>query len=198
MDPNRDRDKHMDEKKTYQVKANTLSVREVHRARLFSFTVEEARLPNGNEAEYGIIRHPGSTAIVPIAEDGTVLMMRQYRHAVAEYLLEIPAGTIENGESPLDCAMRELEEETGYTASEFTEIAQVYIVPAYSDEKIYVYLARGLKPATQHLDADEILEVVKYPFEEALRLIRENVIVDALTLLSIHQAHVYLMGSHLM
>lgn len=186
----------MDRQKTCRVNSKTLSVREVHRARLFSFTVEEARLPNGNTAEYGIIRHPGSTGIVPIAEDGTVLMMRQYRHAVAEYLLEIPAGTIENGESPLDCAMRELEEETGYTAREFTEIAQVYIVPAYSDEKIYVYLARGLKPATQHLDADEILEIVKYPFEEVLRLIRENVIVDALTVLSIYQAHMYLMGNH--
>jgi ADP-ribose pyrophosphatase len=93
--------------------------------------------------------------------------------------------------------MREMEEETGYAAREFTEIARVYIVPAYSDEKIYVYLARGLKPATQHLDADEILEVVKYPFDEVLRLIRENVIVDALTVLSIHQAHMYLRNSHI-
>ena len=185
----------MDEKIVPEIKATTLTSREIHRGRLFSFTVEDVRLPNGNDAQYSIIRHPGSTGIVPIADDGTVVMTRQYRHAVGQYLLEIPAGTIENDESPLDCAIRELEEETGYTAREFTEIAQVYIVPAYSDERIYVYLARGLKPATQHLDADEVLEVVKYPFDEVLRLIGDNVIVDALTVLSIHQAHMYLRDS---
>lgn len=187
----------MKEKKTLREKAKVNRSREIYRGRLFSFVAEDVTLPNGNEAEYSIVRHPGSTGIVPIADDGTVLMTLQYRHAVGEYLLEIPAGTIEGDESPMDCAIRELEEETGFTAREFIEIASVHIVPAYSDEKIYVYLARGLKPSIQNLDKDEILEVVRYPFEEVLRLVQENIITDALTVLSIYQAHMYIKSANI-
>ena len=141
-----------------------------------------------------MVRHPGSTAVVPLFDDHTVLMERQYRHVVKDYLLEIPAGTMEPGESPLACAQRELEEETGYAAQEFVELSQVLILPAYSDERIHVYLARGLTPARKNLDKDEIIEVAAYPFEAALDLIADGHISDALTILSLQMAWRYLTG----
>ena len=169
--------------------------REIYRGRSFSFVTEDITLPNGNRTEHALVRHPGSTGIVPLSEDGKVVMTLQYRHAVGEYLLEIPAGTIEAGESPLACARRELEEETGFVAEEFIQIAAVHILPAYSDEKIYVYLARGLTPSTQNLDQDEILQVMHYPLDELMRLVQEGAITDALTLLAMHQARMYLQGA---
>jgi ADP-ribose pyrophosphatase len=135
-------------------KARVNTMQEIHRARNFSIVTEDVTLPNGSRSEYAIIRHPGSTGIVPITDDGQVIMTHQYRHAVGDYLLEVPAGTTEVGESPIECARRELEEETGYAARDFTEIGIVYIVPAYSDEKIHIYLARGLTPSVQNLDKE--------------------------------------------
>jgi ADP-ribose pyrophosphatase len=121
-------------------------------------------------------------------------MELQYRHAVGEYMLEIPAGTMEPGELPLDCAKRELEEETGFRAMRMIELGPVHILPAYSDEIIYVYIARGLIPACQNLDKDEILEVVHYPFEQTLRMITNGRITDALAVLSLQKAWFYLFG----
>ena len=119
-------------------------------------------------------------------------MERQYRHAVGKYLLEIPAGTLEPGESPLICAKRELEEETGYVAEQFVEICRVDIIPAYSDEKIHVFLARGLKQSEQKLDKDEIIEIVRYPFKETLEMIERGQISDALTVLALQRAWFFL------
>jgi ADP-ribose pyrophosphatase len=167
-------------------------VRQHYRGPLFSFVSEDVTLPNGSRTELAMVRHPGSTAVVPLFDDNTVLMERQYRHAVKDYILEIPAGTLEPDELPLNCAARELEEETGYVAQEFTEISQLLILPAYSDEKIFVYLARGLKPSKQNLDQDEIIEIIKYPFDKALKLIGDNLISDALTILSLQMTWFYL------
>jgi ADP-ribose pyrophosphatase len=176
-------------------KVRVNKVIERYRGRSFSFVTEDITLPNGNRTEHALVRHPGSTGIVPLTDDGKVVMTLQYRHAVGKYLLEIPAGTIEAGESPLECARRELEEETGFRAQEFIPITAVHIIPAYSDEKIYVYLARGITPSIQNLDHDEILEIVHYPLDELLRLVTEGVITDALTILSLHQTRMYLSGS---
>ena len=170
-------------------------VHQVHRhfkGKLFSFVSEDVTLPNGSRAELAMVRHPGSTAVVPLFQDNTVLMERQYRHAVQDYLLEIPAGTMEPGEAPLNCARRELEEETGYMAEEFISLSQVDILPAYTDERIYVYLAKGLTPSRQQLDDDEVIEVVTYPFDEALKLIDSGQIRDGLTILALLQAQRFL------
>ena len=101
-------------------------------------------------------------------------------------------GTLEPGELPVDCAARELEEETGYVAGELIEILQLFILPAYSDEKIYLYLARYLSRSKQNLDKDEIIDVVKYPLEDTMKMIDEGKIVDALTILSLQRVWVYL------
>ena len=164
----------------------------VYNGKLFSFIIEDVTLPNQVRSELAWVRHPGSAAIVPVLDDGSVVMTMQYRHAVREYLLEIPAGTLDPGESPLKCARRELEEETGYVASGFTKIAQVYILPAYSNEKIHIYLARDLKPSRQNLDKDEIIEVVKYSPEKLKKMINDGSITDALTILSLQYVWEYL------
>ena len=170
-------------------------VHQVHRhyqGSLFSFDSEDFTLPNGSRTELAMVRHPGSTAVVALFDDNTVLIERQYRHAVNDYLLEIPAGTMEPGELPLDCARRELEEETGYVAEEFVELSQVLILPAYSDEKIHVYLARNLTLTLQNLDKDEIIVVEKYPIADVMRMIDIGQITDALTILSLQMAWFYL------
>lgn len=165
---------------------------ELYRGRLFSFMTEDVTLPNGSRTEMAFVHHPGSTAVVPMLDGETVIMELQYRHPVRDYLLEIPAGTMDPGESPLDCAKRELEEETGYVAAELVEMGEVRILPAYSDETIYVYLARGLTPSKQNLDQDEIIEVVRYPLDQVLAMIWKGRITDALTILSIQRAWFYL------
>jgi ADP-ribose pyrophosphatase len=138
------------------------------------------------------VRHPGSTAVVPLIDDSNVIMEIQYRHPVRDYLFEIPAGTMDPGESPLACARRELEEETGYVADEFIELGEVHILPAYSNEKIHVYLARGLTPSRQNLDQDEIIKVVTQPLDQVLEMITAGRITDALTILSLQRAWFYL------
>jgi ADP-ribose pyrophosphatase len=159
----------------------------VYSGRIFSFVVEDVTLPNDSRAEMAFVRHPGSTAIVPLRDDDTVIMERQYRHPLRDYLFEIPAGTMEPGETALACARRELEEETGYVADEFIELGSIHILPAYSDELIHVYLARGLSPTQQHLDQDEIINVVAYPLDEALQMIETGRITDALTILALQR-----------
>ena len=178
--------------RSIQKNAQVHQVYQHYQGAFFSFVSEDVTLPNGSRTELAMIRHPGSTAVVPLFDDNTVLMERQYRHAVEDHLLEIPAGTMEPGEQPLNCAGRELEEETGYVAGEFIELSRLLILPAYSDEKIYLYLARDLSLSRQNLDKDEIIEVVKYPLEDTMNMIDDGKIIDALTILALQRTWIYL------
>lgn len=178
--------------KSTQPTAEVHQIETHYQGQLFSFESEDVTLPNGSRTRMAMVRHPGSTAIVPLLDDNTVVMERQYRHAVGKYLLEIPAGTLEPGELPLDCAKRELEEETGFVATRMLELGSVHIIPAYSDEIIHLYIARGLTPSRQKLDQDEILEVECYPFEQTIEMITDGRITDALTVLSLQKAWFYL------
>jgi len=171
--------------------------KEIYRGRIFNFVTEALTLPNGRDTEMAFIRHPGSTAVVPLLDDHTVVMELQYRHPAGEYLLEIPAGTLASGESPLDCARRELKEETGFEAEEWVKLGKIHIIPAYSDEVIHVYVAKGLTPSKQNLDDDEIIEVVNYPLKQALQMVDEGRITDALTVLSLQMAWNRLQGANL-
>ena len=180
--------------KSTNKKAEVHSVREHYQGQLFSFVSEDVTLPNGSRAEMAMVRHPGSTAVVPLLDDNTVVMELQYRHAVGDYLLEVPAGTMEPGELPLECARRELTEETGYKARRMIELGPIHILPSYSDEITYVYIARELRRTRQTLDKDEILVVVHYPFEQTLKMISDGRITDALTVLSLQKAWFYLFG----
>lgn len=184
----------MKKEETQRKKATVKKTFEVYRGRIFNFVTEDLTLPNGRSTEIAFIKHPGSIAVVPLLEDHSVVMELQYRHPVGDYLFEIPAGTLEPGESPLDCAQRELIEETGFRAQDFIKLGKIYIIPAYSDEEIHVYVANGLTPAKQNLDPDEIIEVMTYPIQQTIQMIAEGKIIDALTILSLQMAWFHIHG----
>jgi len=167
---------------------------EIFRGRHFSFATEDLTLPNGRRTEMAMVRHPGSIGVVPLLGDGSVLMEYQYRHCIRDYLLEIPAGTLEPGELPLSCARRELLEETGYTAAEFIELGRTHILPAYSDEIIHLFIARGLAPARQNLDPDEIIRTRDFPLPRLMAMIAAGEITDALTILALQRTWFHLHG----
>jgi len=168
---------------------DVLQRRHRFRGRVFDLYTETVRLENGVVADLEVIRHPGAAAIVAMDADRRVLMIRQYRHAVGGYIWEIPAGTLEGEESPADCAARELEEETGYRATDWQPLGDIVPVPGYSDERIHLFLATGLTPATQHLDRDELLSVHAVAFDMVLDMINDGTIQDAKTIASVLMAH---------
>jgi ADP-ribose pyrophosphatase len=163
-------------------KAKVNAVHPIHTGRVFELRKENITLPNGITLDIDIIRHPGASAIVPIAADGGVVLIRQYRHAVGGFIWEIPAGTLNKGESPLACARRELLEETGFSAQVFHKLGEIVPVPGYSDERIHLFMAKGLGPAKQNLDRDELLDVHQVPFDEAMGMIRRGEILDGKTI----------------
>ncbi len=164
------------------VNAKVNEIRRIHTGRVFYMDQEDVTLENGTRIKMEVIRHPGAASIVALTEGGEVLLLRQYRHAVGDYIWEIPAGTKSENEDSLICARRELEEETGYTANRWEDLGDITPLPGYSDERIHLFLAQELKETTQNLDADEVLTVHKIPYREVLEMIRLGKIKDAKTI----------------
>lgn len=140
---------------------------------------------HGETYKRDVVRHAGSACILPLFDDGTVALVRQYRHAAGAYLLEIPAGGREEGEAPEDCARRELEEEIGYTAGKLALISRFYPTPGFVAEKMWVYLATELRPSAQRLDEDEFVEVVRMDLRRALMFVENGEIQDAKTIIAL-------------
>ena len=157
--------------------------------RVFDFKSEEEVLPNGKHTSIEVIRHPGSSAIVPVQGDHSVLLLRQYRPAIRRFIWEIPAGTMRLGENPLDCAKRELQEECGVVGNRFENMGEILIAPGYSDERIHLFLATELVPCRQELDEDECLEVHSFRLEEAMEMIRKGDIEDAMSIVGLMMAY---------
>ena len=151
----------------------------VYRARVFSLIRENVTLDNGVTTDLEFVTHPGATAIVPFLDESRVLLLKQYRHALKDYIWEIPAGTLDPDESPLKCAKRELIEETGYSADQWQKLGEITPVPGYSDERIHIYLATALTPARQQLDTDEIIKVYEIEFKAVMEMIKCGEIQDA-------------------
>ena len=143
-------------------------------------------IPNGNVAKWDFIDHKGAAAVVAVREDGKLLMVRQYRNALERETLEIPAGGLNGREEPTDqAAIRELEEETGYTCDHVELLVSIYTTVAFCNEKIDIYLARDLRPGHQHLDEDEYLNVEAYDLEELKRMVYEGKLQDSKTVCAI-------------
>ncbi len=157
----------------------------VYKGKIINLSVETVRLPNGTTADMEIISHPGAAAVVPMQDEQTVVMVRQYRHAVGRVIYEIPAGTLRPGEHPRDCARRELEEETGRKANRLEPLLSFLTTPGFTNEIIHIFVGTDLSPGTQNLDADEILEIVDMPFAAAIALIKDGAINDAKTIIGL-------------
>jgi ADP-ribose pyrophosphatase len=153
----------------------------VYKGKFMDFVVLEYE-KEGKVFRRQLVRHPGAVVIVPILEDGKVIFERQFRFSVGDYILELPAGTLEEGEDPFECARRELLEETGYIAEDWEKVAEFYLAPGYSTEYMYLFFARKLKFLGGNLDEDEDIEVLSLSREEILRSIERGEIRDAKSL----------------
>lgn len=142
---------------------------------------DQVTLDNGMNVTREVVRHMGAAAVVPMTENGEVILVRQYRYAVGREMLEIPAGLLEPGESMESCAARETEEETGFKPMELTHLFDYYSSPGYCTECVGIFAARNLVPTRQHLDPDEDVEVRLLPLEEAIDKIRNGEIIDGKT-----------------
>jgi ADP-ribose pyrophosphatase len=173
--------------------------RRIYSGRVINLDVDQVRFPNGAVGELEMIRHPGASAIVPFlsdpgGEDPQLMLIRQYRYAADGWLLEIPAGRLDPGESPESCARRELQEETGCTADRMEHMYTLYTTPGFTDEKIHLFLAAGLHRGDPNREFDEQLEVETVPLSEALELIRTGELRDAKSALGILYAAGFVAG----
>ena len=173
------------ESNSQQFEEKTISVQRLHEGRIINLREDTVTLPSGRTAKREIVEHKGAVAIVPVKDDGKIVMVRQYRKPAEEVLLEIPAGGLNEGEDPKDCAARELMEECGLRASTLTPLFECYLAPGYSTELMYGYLAEGLEVVDAQPDEDENLEIVEYSLEEALQLLDTGKVRDSKTLVGI-------------
>jgi nudix-type nucleoside diphosphatase (YffH/AdpP family) len=149
--------------------------------------VDQVELDDGKSTVREVVEHRGAAAIVPLLQDKVVLV-RQFRYAAGSELLEIPAGTLEQGEDPEACAMRELEEETGYKCDELRKMLECFMAPGYSTEKIHFYLARNLEPSKMRTEDDERIQTEAIPIATAMEKIRNGEIHDAKTVCGLYRA----------
>ena len=162
----------------------TLESKVIYEGKIFDIRIDKVR---EGDVEYSreLVVHKGSAVILPVFDDETVALVRQYRHAAGKYLLEIPAGTLNSGEDPKLGAERELEEEIGVTSENIELLSAFYISPGFLTEKMYVFIATGLTATAQRLEEDEILTVERRSFEDLFEMIRTGRIEDSKTISSI-------------
>lgn len=169
-----------------------LSSEKVFDGRIIKVFIDEVRLPDGRTVHWEKVEHPGAVGIVPVLDDGRIIMVRQYRNATDEVILEIPAGKLSPGEPPDECAMRELQEETGYSAGELVKLAEFYNSPGYSDEYFHVYIAKDLKHVGLDLETDEFLEEEIMEISDAIGEISAGKIKDGKTIIGLTLSKLYL------
>ncbi len=162
-----------------------VSTERVYEGRVVNLRVDTVRLPSGRITTREVIEHRGAVAIVALDDEANVLLVNQFRSAVGEQLLELPAGTLEAGEDTRTCAFRELQEETGHVAEHLEELYVFYSSPGFSDERIWLYLASGLTQRTQDLEGDEVIELVKLPLDKALEMVGTGAICDGKSILGL-------------
>ena len=153
---------------------------------IIDYYQDTMQIPNGHVARWDFIKHKGAAAVVPVDDQGRIIMVRQYRNALERYTLEIPAGGLQTAEEPTrDAAARELQEETGYYSDDLELLLSIYTTVAFCNEKIDIYLAKNLKPGRQHLDEDEVIHVERWSIEDLQKLIYTGKMTDAKTVAGI-------------
>ncbi|MBS7656243.1 NUDIX hydrolase [Candidatus Bathyarchaeota archaeon] len=167
------------------MREEVVSSKIIYEGKILKVKLDKVKLPNSYITVREIVEHPNAVALIPITSDGKIIMVNQYRHSAKEVLLELPAGTIENGEQPEECAKRELLEETGYEAKELKRLFSCYLAPGYSTEFIHIFLAKNLIYKEQKPEFDEQIKVVELNLKDALRKIEEGEIKDAKTICSL-------------
>ncbi len=171
-----------------------VSSQTIFEGKIVKVTLDQARLPDGRLAEREVVYHPGGVAVLALEEDGTVYLVRQFRYPIQRELLELPAGKLDHGtqEDHLLGAKRELSEETGLEASDWTYLGSALASPGFCDEELHMYLARGLRKTGQHLDEDEFLDVVAMPFDQLASQVMDGTITDAKTVAATLKAKILL------
>lgn len=163
------------------MREKTLVSQTVFAGKIITVKVDQVELGNGRTSSREVVLHPGAVAVLPLFESGEVVLVKQFRYPIGEELLEVPAGKLDRDESTDECALRELREETGLLSGKLSYLGFIYTSPGFSSEKIHLYLAEDLMQLEQQLDPDEILETVKLPLNEAVRMCQEGKINDAKT-----------------
>lgn len=162
-----------------------LTQESVYRGKMLKIRVDTVALPDGEIANREIVEHPGAVAVVPLTDDGQVVLVRQFRYAINRITLEIPAGKLEWGEDPDATCRRELAEETGLEATSLDKLTEIVVAPGYSSERLTLYKATGLKPVVAKPDADEFIETVTMPVAEVQQMILRGEIQDAKTIIAL-------------
>ncbi|MDY7430843.1 ADP-ribose pyrophosphatase [Bacillus sp. V26] len=167
--------KHLEEK--------TIAKEQIFSGKVIDLYVEDVELPNGKTSKREIVKHPGAVAVLAVTDEGKIIMVKQFRKPLERTIVEIPAGKLEKGEEPEYTALRELEEETGYTAKKLTKITAFYTSPGFADEIVHVFLAEELSVLEEkrELDEDEFVEVMEVTLEDALKLVVSREVYDAKT-----------------
>ena len=162
-----------------------ISSKLIHNGDFLVLNKDTVLLPNGKTSTREFVTHPGAACIVAVDEEDNILMVKQYRYPISKVMYEVPAGKLDSGEEPINCAKRELEEETGYKANNFDLIGSLYPAPAYSNEIIYIYLATKLSKTNMNLDEDEFLVCEKIKISKVLEMIMNGQITDAKTQIAV-------------
>lgn len=159
-----------------------LESQELFKGRILTLKLDKVLLSTGRQSTREVILHPGAVAILPFLDEETIILVKQYRYPVDQDLLEVPAGKLDEGEVPEECAKRELEEETGYKCAKLEYLGFIYTTPGFSNEKIHLFVAKDLTKTSQNLDHDEILQVVQISLSDAVSKCLSGEIIDAKTI----------------
>ena len=168
-----------------RLKETKISSEQKFSGRLIDLYLDQVELPNGETTTREWIDHPGAVCLIPILPDGKICLIRQFRYGPREEFIEIPAGKLDAGEAPLDCAYRELEEETGYRTNKLTFLTNIHPAIGFSNEKMWMYLAEELELSKKKLDEDEFLELLPTPLDKALEWVFSGKITDVKTIIGI-------------